>query len=149
MTSRTKRDAHAARGGRSTDEARVRSPWGTRTFLAAAAAVAFLGVPAEPLAAQRADTTPPPASPQEGPQRVEVHVDGMSCPFCAYGLEKRLRKIEGLDSLRIDLEGAMAVLYLADGARVTDEALRRAVRDAGFTAGEIERGPPAGRRPQG
>ena len=73
----------------------------------------------------------------------------MSCPFCAYGLEKRLRKIEGLDSLRIDLEGAMAILYLADGARVTDEVLRRAVRDAGFTAGEIERRLPPGRRPQG
>ena len=30
-----------------------------------------------------------------------LKVDGMTCPFCAYGLEKRLRKIAAVDSVLI------------------------------------------------
>src|SRR5579884_3383131 len=83
----------------------------------------------------------PVRAPDGGPQRVTVTVTGLSCPFCAYGLEKRLRRLEGLDSLHIEFQSGQVVLYLRDGSKVGDQELRRVVQDAGFEARKIERAP--------
>jgi mercuric ion binding protein len=47
-------------------------------------------------------------------------VDGMSCPFCVYGIEKRLRKIDGVEDVRADL--AQGNIWVeATGADVLSE----------------------------
>jgi copper chaperone CopZ len=74
-----------------------------------------------------------------GPQRITVTVNGLSCPFCAYGLEKRLRKLEGLDSLHIEFRTGQVALYVRDGSKVSDQQIRRLVKDGGFEASKIER----------
>jgi len=35
---------------------------------------------------------------------VTVSVDGMACPFCAYGVEKKLKRVVGVESITIDKE---------------------------------------------
>ena len=51
------------------------------------------------------------ASAQElGMLQVTVQVDGLSCPFCAYGLEKRLKKVENVADLSIQVDQERAVL---------------------------------------
>lgn len=70
-------------------------------------------------------------------QQVQVKVDGLSCPFCAYGLEKKLTKIDGVENLKIDIENGIAVFTVAEGKTVSEEKLKKSVKDAGFTPREI------------
>ena len=45
-----------------------------------------------------------------GMLEVSVQVDGLSCPFCAYGLEKKLRKVENVASIEIRVNEGRAVV---------------------------------------
>ena len=74
---------------------------------------------------------------QELQGTVKVQVDGLSCPFCAYGLEKKLKKLEGVTKIEIDVENAFVLLTIKEGKTVTAEDIRQKVKDAGFTAREI------------
>ncbi len=68
---------------------------------------------------------------------VLVRVDGLSCPFCAYSLEKKLKAIDGVAKLSIDVSSGLATLVPADEAMIDYAGLPRAVQDAGFTPREI------------
>ncbi len=76
-----------------------------------------------------------------GPERITVTVTGLSCPFCAYGLEKRFRRLAGLDSLSIDFETGRVILTVRDGLQAGDARIRQLVKDGGFEATKIERSP--------
>jgi len=64
-----------------------------------------------------------------------IQVDGLSCPFCTYGLEKQLKKVAGVESVSIDMKEGKATITMQH--RVDDNALRQAVEKAGFTARNI------------
>ena len=68
-----------------------------------------------------------------GMLEVSVQVDGLSCPFCAYGLEKKLRKVDNVASLEIHVSEGLAVLNPKPGTSLDLAALEQAVRDGGFT----------------
>jgi len=68
-----------------------------------------------------------------------IRVDGLSCPFCAYGLEKHLKKIAGVEGVDINMKSGKAIVRLKPDVRVDNEALRTAVKKAGFTARGITR----------
>lgn len=70
--------------------------------------------------------------------KIKVGVDGLSCPFCAYGLEKKLKKMDGVAEIKIDVENAFTILTIKEGKSVTEEEIRKNVKDAGFTARKIE-----------
>lgn len=78
----------------------------------------------------------PQAEPTKSDQ-VEVGVDGLACPFCAYGLEKKLKKLEGIKDIKIDVEEGLVTLDIENGHTITEEAIRKKVKDAGFTPKEI------------
>ena len=69
---------------------------------------------------------------------VLVRVAGMACPFCAYGIEKHLKALPGVQSARVNLGEGTAVLELRPGQKVSDEEIRDAVQKAGFKASEIK-----------
>jgi copper chaperone CopZ len=103
--------------------------------------LAGLAIAPAPVRAHGGGPRVPAALAGGGPQRITVTVTGLSCPFCAYGLEKRLRRLEGLDSLHIEFQSGQVALYLRDGSKVGDQEIRRLVTDAGFEARKIERVP--------
>jgi len=72
-------------------------------------------------------------------QKAMIQVDGLSCPFCAYGLEKNLKKVDGIESVEIDMKTGKATVTIKLDMQVDDEALRQAVKKAGFTARRISR----------
>ena len=74
---------------------------------------------------------------QELKGTVKVQVDGLSCPFCAYGLEKKLKKLEGVTKIEIDVENAFVLLTIKEEKTISAEDIRQKVKDAGFTAREI------------
>ncbi len=63
----------------------------------------------------------------------ELQVDGLSCPFCAYGIEKRLTQIEGVQSLQTDISGGVVVVTMRPDASLDEDEARQAVEKAGFT----------------
>lgn len=68
---------------------------------------------------------------------ISVKVDGMSCPFCAYGLEKRLKKIKGTKKVIIYIDKGQAILRLKDNAPLDTRAVMKAVKKGGFTPRKI------------
>lgn len=68
-----------------------------------------------------------------GGNQYALAVDGLACPFCAYGIEKRLSAIEGVESVETDVKSGQVVVTLAEGKTLTEEVARQAVEDAGFT----------------
>jgi len=68
---------------------------------------------------------------------VKIRVDGLSCPFCAYGLEKKLNDLDGVESINIDFEEGLVVLQVTDSENISEEEIRTKIEKAGFTPREI------------
>lgn len=76
-----------------------------------------------------------------------VYVDGLACPFCAYGLEKKLKNLDAIRALEVQLEEGRVLLTFKEGQSLTKEEIQQAVEKAGFTARKIElSGEPASAR---
>ena len=69
---------------------------------------------------------------------VRLRVDGMTCPFCAYGLEKKLGELESVDELIIRVSDGVVLIRLKEGTALSDDDLSRAVERAGFSLREVE-----------
>jgi len=63
----------------------------------------------------------------------DMRVDGLACPFCAYGIEKGFLKTEGVKSVDIDLQNGLVVIVTEDGKTFTENKLKTIINDTGFT----------------
>ncbi|KKL05703.1 hypothetical protein LCGC14_2603380 [marine sediment metagenome] len=70
-------------------------------------------------------------------ERITLRVDGLACPFCAYGLEKKITKIKGVRSYDVDMKEGKVFIGLKPDARVELNTLYKAVKEAGFTLRSI------------
>jgi len=70
-------------------------------------------------------------------ESVTVAVDGLACPFCSFGLEKRIKKVPGVAEIEVDVAGGSAEITAIKGASIDFAAIPTAVRKAGFTAGDL------------
>ncbi len=68
---------------------------------------------------------------------VKVKVDGLACPLCAYGLEKKLAKVKGVTEAKTDLKSGTVNLTIGKEASISVRNLSEAVRKAGFTMGPV------------
>lgn len=72
-----------------------------------------------------------------GPQYA-LEVKGLACPFCAYGIEKRLNKMEGVEEVEVDVAGGRVVVTMKKGATLTREKADKAVDEAGFSLASFQ-----------
>ena len=95
----------------------------------------------------------PAAGPARAAAEVALRVDGLACPFCAYGIEKKILGVPGVASVDILLDEGLVVTVLREGTAFDPKAFARAVDDAGFTlrrtflrdaVGTLEPGPDGG-----
>ena len=63
--------------------------------------------------------------------RVIVSVDGMSCPFCTFDVEKRLKKVDGTGFVNVDLKTGTATLLAAEGKTIHLDQIPDAIKTAG------------------
>lgn len=68
---------------------------------------------------------------------VTVTVKGMACPFCAFGVEKKLKKIDGVATITIKLEEGTVILKAKQGESIDVIQIPKAIKDAGFTSGTM------------
>lgn len=109
-----------------------------RVFLTVLAALALFARAAAGQTAAEASVL----SPEGDSADVVMEVDGLTCPFCSFGLEKKLLALEAVDKIDIKLSEGLVHIFLKPGKQLSDDALRKAVKDAGFGAGEIKRREP-------
>ncbi len=68
-----------------------------------------------------------------GQQAYRLHVDGMSCPFCAYGIEKQLGKVKGVQQVDVDIATGTVTVTMAESATLDEATAQKAVKEAGFS----------------
>ncbi len=71
------------------------------------------------------------------PAKVQVKLDGLVCTFCAYNLEKKLKRVESVEGLKILVNAGIADLKIKEGKSIDIDGLIKAVKDGGFTPREI------------
>ncbi len=64
---------------------------------------------------------------------IAVSVDGLACPFCAYGIEKKIRRLKGVKEIKILLNVGTVILKCTENKSPAFADVRTAVEDAGFT----------------
>ena len=68
---------------------------------------------------------------------LEIDIDGMTCPFCVYNLERELGQLSEVKQVLISLRSSKARLTLKEGAHIDSDTLREVVLEAGFTPGKV------------
>lgn len=101
----------------------------------AVVALLMLVLPPAMLSAQQGED----AQTQDQPRQIQVTILGMSCPFCAYGVEQKLKRLEGVTDLEVALQSGIATLVLTEGADLSNEQLIETVEEAGFEVAKIVR----------
>lgn len=66
-------------------------------------------------------------------EKLVVRVDGLSCAYCAYSLEKKLQELDGVQVVTISLNNGSAEIRLAPENRQTLATIRKRSEDNGFT----------------
>ncbi|MDO9445267.1 MAG: cation transporter [Dehalococcoidia bacterium] len=62
-----------------------------------------------------------------GPSEVTLRVDGLVCSVCATRTASALRRVPGVEHVRVDLAGGQAHVRLAPSAVVDEAAMQREV----------------------
>ena len=78
----------------------------------------------------------PPAGDTE---TIVLHVYGMSCPLCATNVDKQLLKIDGVNSVRVNLNSGEVIVFTSKDNPPRYDQLARAVEESGFTLVEKNR----------
>lgn len=65
-------------------------------------------------------------------------VFGMDCAPCAHGLEQRMSKLEGVESVSVSLNNSLLTATLDPGNRLTLVKVRKSIKDSGFQPKEAE-----------
>ena len=63
----------------------------------------------------------------------EIQVNGLACPFCAYSIEKKFSKIDGVQNVNVELEAGKVFVDTADGVQLTEPQMIKLFKEAGFT----------------
>jgi mercuric ion binding protein len=70
---------------------------------------------------------------------LRLKVDGMVCSLCAYGMERRLKKLHEVEQVKVELDSGLVVVVLEPGATLCDSTLSQEVGKAGFALRGVAR----------
>ncbi|MCH7550345.1 MAG: heavy-metal-associated domain-containing protein [Proteobacteria bacterium] len=101
----------------------VKAPLARKGLSAALAAVFLVAFLAEALAGNHA---------------YRLFVDGLACPFCAYGVEKKIGGLDGVEKVEIEIEDGLVAVTLTAGATLDEATAKQAIDEAGFTLRRFE-----------
>ncbi len=67
-----------------------------------------------------------------------IIVEGLGCPFCAYGLEKKFKEINGIDDIKIEIETGKFTFSFPEEKKISLKTVEQQVKAAGYTPVETE-----------
>lgn len=65
-------------------------------------------------------------------------VDGLACPFCAYGIEKQVQKLDGVAQVDTSVKQGRVIVTMKDGKTLDEAQAKQAVEKAGFSLRSFE-----------
>ena len=68
---------------------------------------------------------------------IKIEIKGLACPYCAFGMEKELKEISGVEKVEIELKTGLAYISTPVRQKPTKEELEKIITDSGFTVGEV------------
>ncbi len=68
---------------------------------------------------------------------ISIEIKGMACPYCAYGMERELKGLTGVDDVDILLVEGRAYIQTLEVNKPTEASLAEIIKNGGFTVGEI------------
>jgi mercuric ion binding protein len=71
-----------------------------------------------------------------------IEVAGLACPFCAYGIEKKLNAVPGVEHVETNIKAGTVTVTMKDGATLDKATAEQAVKDAGFTLNGFKQAAP-------
>lgn len=72
-------------------------------------------------------------------EEMVIKVEGMHCPLCTTAIKKALKKVEGVESLKVLLETKTATVIAKDG--IADKVYLDAVKTTGYEGVILSRHP--------
>lgn len=63
----------------------------------------------------------------------EIQVDGLGCPFCAYGLEKKFKDFKGIKNIKIDIETGDFTFTYPTEKKLSLPQVEAQVKKAGYS----------------
>ncbi|WP_297526692.1 heavy-metal-associated domain-containing protein [Thiohalobacter sp.] len=73
-----------------------------------------------------------------GALEYRMRVDGLACPYCAYGVEKKLKAIDGVETVDVDLDRGLVTVRTREDLHLSEPQLQQLFQDAGFTYRSME-----------
>ncbi len=67
---------------------------------------------------------------------IEMQVNGMTCPFCVYSVEKNLNKLPHIEQAQVSLKQKKIRIRMKPGHYVDEKEVREIITKSGFTPGE-------------
>tara|TARA_R110001583_G_scaffold186189_2_gene346818 strand:- start:10360 stop:10677 length:318 start_codon:yes stop_codon:yes gene_type:complete len=74
-----------------------------------------------------------------GESLFEIRADGLACPYCAYGIEKKFMAIKGVKHVDIKLKEGLVKVTGDDKLSFKEQQLKTLFDDAGFTYRTIKK----------
>ncbi len=68
---------------------------------------------------------------------IKIEIKGMACPYCAFGMEKKLKEISGVNNVEIELKEGLAYISTLKEQKPSKESIQDIILNAGFTVGKI------------
>lgn len=68
-----------------------------------------------------------------------LQVDGLACPFCAYGIEKKLNNTDGVKAIDIRINEGVVLVTVSEGADFDQARAEQIMDEAGFTLSGFEK----------
>jgi hypothetical protein len=65
-------------------------------------------------------------------REIVIAVPGIPGPYCAYGAEKRLLELNGVEAVTVSWESELIRIGVNDGARITAEDIKQAMKRADY-----------------
>ena len=72
-------------------------------------------------------------------ETAKVQVNGMVCAFCAQGIKKKFAENPNVESCEVDLDKKIVEIKMKKDKKVSDDDIRKTIKDAGYTVIRVER----------
>jgi len=70
---------------------------------------------------------------------VTLTVKGMTCGFCAQGIEKKFKRNEAVKDVKVDLDTGKVLISLKDKSDISDEQFNKMIKESGYTLEKVDR----------
>ncbi|WP_198262932.1 heavy-metal-associated domain-containing protein [sulfur-oxidizing endosymbiont of Gigantopelta aegis] len=72
-----------------------------------------------------------------GKQVVNIDINGMSCKFCAYSVQKSLNTLPGVEKADVNIDTNKAQVVMVDGHEADIELIKKKIIESGFSPAKV------------